>query len=347
MIRTLVFDAGNSIIKGLTGGGKECEFPHALQLLSEAEYQNILTRAGQRGAGDDYLRINGQPLVVGESAERHGVITRRAGAARYTPDYYGLLAGAMMARCYQTGGDVRIFASHAPQDLDFRSDLMSACLGKYHIEINNQERSYFVKHVNTFDEPAGGLWNVILSSDGGSYRRKDINEGWILVVDCGGHTIDFLSLAPGAQADYSLNVSVPVGINQAVADFEKSLRSNNRAAFKQVNSLRPQRVREALASGVFVGGGREFDCENEATEATSNLLNQISDAYSSQTGGGFNYDTIILTGGGSAMLYDRLLPVLNHNRVILAEESEHIHFANVRGGLKLRKLYDHLDGQGV
>jgi len=51
----------------------------------------------------------------------------------------------------------------------------------------------------------------------------------------------------------------------------------------------------------------------------------------------------VLTGGGSAMLYDRLMPILRHERVVLADEPETIHMANVRGGLKLWKLYEILD----
>jgi hypothetical protein len=42
------------------------------------------------------------------------------------------------------------------------------------------------------------------------------------------------------------------------------------------------------------------------------------------------------------MLYDRLLPVLNHERVVLADKLEDIHLANVRGDLKLCRLYEAL-----
>jgi hypothetical protein len=47
-----------------------------------------------------------------------------------------------------------------------------------------------------------------------------------------------------------------------------------------------------------------------------------------------------MTGGGSALLYDRLLPILDHDNIILADELESIHLANVRGGLKLWRLYE-------
>jgi membrane protease YdiL (CAAX protease family) len=91
----LVLDAGNSIIKGKIARREQGEisFPHALRRLTESEYQKILSRARINGSAKDYIRVNGTPYVIGESAERHGLVTKRSGAARYTRDYYGILAG--------------------------------------------------------------------------------------------------------------------------------------------------------------------------------------------------------------------------------------------------------------
>ena len=43
------------------------------------------------------------------------------------------------------------------------------------------------------------------------------------------------------------------------------------------------------------------------------------------------------------MLYDRLLPVLDHQHPLLADVVDSIHLANVRGGLKLWRLYETLE----
>jgi len=51
---------------------------------------------------------------------------------------------------------------------------------------------------------------------------------------------------------------------------------------------------------------------------------------------------ITLTSGGSGLLRKRLLPILNHEQVILTEDLESIHLANLRGGLKLWRLYEAL-----
>jgi hypothetical protein len=77
------------------------------------------------------------------------------------------------------------------------------------------------------------------------------------------------------------------------------------------------------------------------------LLNHIAETYQRVAGGALPWDTVILTGGGSAMLCDRLLPLLGHDHVILADEPDSIHLANVRGGLKLWRLDEDEASNGV
>jgi hypothetical protein len=341
-MNVMIIDSGNSIIKAKSSI-LETAFPHALKALTETEYEQILLRVRRSSPPLDYLRINGQPYVVGESAERHGTLTRRSGASRYRQDYYGVFVAAALARLNVPGGDVAIFGSHPPGDVSFRSDLMQSAIGNWHVELGEREHAFRVTYANTFDEPVGGLMNVILADDGRHYRRTDINGGRSLVIDIGGHTTDWLAVNPGGAVDYSLAESTPIGIQEVVQNFERSFRANNRDIVRDTPTLPPDRVRDAIASGVFVGGGREYDCENEAREATSVLLNRIAETYQHIAGGALPWDTIILTGGGSAMLYDRLLPLLGHNHIILADDADSIHLANVRGGLKLWRLYEMLE----
>jgi hypothetical protein len=254
-----------------------------------------------------------------------------------------VFVAATLARLYERGGEVMVFGSHPPGDVPFRDDLMRAAMGDWHIEVGSRERSFRVSYANTFDEPVGGLMNVILSEDGQHYKRTDINGGRALVIDIGGHTTDWLAVNPGGAVDYSLTESTPIGIQEVVRSFERSFRANNLEAVRDTPTLPPDRVRQAIASGVFVGAGRTYDCENEVREATSVLLNRIAETYQNIAGGALPWDTLILTGGGSAMLYDRLLPLLEHHHVILADEAGSIHLANVRGGLKLWRLYETLE----
>ena len=100
----LVLDAGNSVIKAKIARRErgELAFPHAIKPLTEAEYTSILSRSGKQASLQDYVRINGQPYVIGESAERHGVHSQRTGSSRYTRDYYYTFAAAVLERLNET-----------------------------------------------------------------------------------------------------------------------------------------------------------------------------------------------------------------------------------------------------
>lgn len=339
----LVLDAGNSIIKGKTPGRDgEIAFAHAIRKLTETQYGEIIARSrGNPPLG--FFKLNGQPFVVGDEAERFGEVTRRSGAARYTADYYSVFLAATLIRMFTEGMTVELFASHPPGDIAYREDLMRAALGEHVIDFGERSYRFKVAYANTFDEPVGGLMNVMLNDDGKSYARSEINEGRSLVIDVGGHTTDWLAVNPGGEVDYSLAASTPIGIQIALKEFERSFRANNREITRDVASLPPDRVRDALRTGKFIGGGKSYPCEEESREATSVLLNRIADTFQNVAGGPLPWDNIILTGGGSAILYDRLVPVLKHQRILLADEPISIHMANVRGGLKLYRLYEMLN----
>jgi len=340
----LILDSGNSIIKAKIARREkgEIDFPHALRQLTESEYQKIVSRASINGNTKDYLRVNGIPYVVGESAERHGILTQRSGASRYTRDYYGVLAAISLARLYGRGREVAVFGSHPPGDVKYREDLMKSVIGEWEVEIGGSKSNYNIIYANTYDEPVGGLMNVLLTEDGQHYQYPQIADGRSLVIDIGGFTTDFLAVNPGGEVDYSLARSVPLGILSVINDFEESFRANNLEFVKDTPVLPPDRVRKAIFTDVFVGGGRKYPCENDVDEATSLFLNRFADIYQRIAGGALAWDTIILTGGGSALLYQKIKPLLHHDNVKLADTMDVLHLANVRGGLKLWRLYEAL-----
>jgi len=219
---------------------------------------------------------------------------------------------------------------------------MQSVIGEWQVETDSSKSNYRVIYANTFDEPVGGLMNVLLTEDGQHYHHAHIGEGRSLVIDIGGFTTDFLAVNPGGEVDYALARSVPLGIQSVLNDFEANFRANNMDAVKDTSVLPPERIRIAIKTGVFVGGGRKYPCEQDVEEATSLFLNRFADTYQWLAGGALLWDTIILTGGGSAMLYQKLKSLLKHDNVMLADSIDSLHLANVRGGMKLWRLYEEL-----
>lgn len=333
----LVLDGGHNIIKGKTASGERV-FPHAVHALRMSEYEEIVTRAG-KNLSNDYLLINGNPFVVGESAEHHDVINRRVGPERYTADYYGVFVASMLHRMYEKSCAVAIFASHPTGDVDYREDLWKASFREWTICHGEEERRYSVEYLNTYEEALGGIYNVILADSGVQYAQSEVSQGRALVIDIGGGTTDLQSITDG-QVSFDVTRSIDIGIQKVESDFEDELRSHNQALFRNVRHIDRAMLREALKGGVYKGGGKAIPCTLETKHAINKLLNQLKDAYTTIAKGPANWHHIVLTGGGSAMLYEYLLPILNHNSVILSEKiPAEMHLANVRGGMKLWKLW--------
>ena len=131
--------------------------------------------------------------------------------------------------------------------------MMKSVIGEWSVEMEGRERCFRVGYANTFDEPVGGLMNVLLADDGQHYRHSDIQDGHALVIDISSFTTDWIAVNPGGEVDYSLARSVTVGIQNVVDDFEVSFRVNNLKAVKDTPVLSLDRVRRAIATGVFDG----------------------------------------------------------------------------------------------
>jgi hypothetical protein len=54
--------------------------------------------------------INGQPYVVGESGEQHGLVTQQNCASRYMRDNYSILTTAVLGSLYERDGEVKVFS---------------------------------------------------------------------------------------------------------------------------------------------------------------------------------------------------------------------------------------------
>lgn len=327
----VALDWGNSGAKSKIHGVEKF-IPHAIYRLTLDQYARV--KMESYGAPpDDYIMVDGVPYVVGESAKTYAMNLRR-GQARYTRDYYGVMVASVLARIYgQTTTGIHLFASHPPGHITYVPDIQQAAGGEWSVEYKGRHMTFNVAFVTCFPESAGGMYNVALNADGTGYDHRDVAQGRTLVLDVGQVTFDLMAFSNG-QPDYAVRRSEDIGVGAALDSFESSIRNRYARELKKAVTIDPDILRVGLTTGWLEISGGRLDCQNEAAAATNQLINRISDAYQNLVGGGVNYRTIILTGGGSALLGDRLAPVLQHQNVWWAEEMNNMHLANVRGGWK-------------
>lgn len=339
----VVLDAGRSLIKAKNGSG-EISFTHAVMRLNETDYKSAISRGGSA----DLMRINGIPYAFGETAIKNGYQSRQVAADRYNELYYGAIVAATLFKLYEKPiRNVKLYASHAPVDVDYRTDIIAAAKAVWEVECNGGKRVYSVGEVRCFDEPVGGVMNMLLNSNGTHYQRSDIRNGSTLVFDVGGQTIDIAALDKG-KVDYTSITSRVGGIISVEESFKRLFRSEHKAKLKSTPYLEPDRVRAAIRSSKYNAGALgQIDCSEQVREAISPVLIRIKDLIS-EFGDVTNYDNMVFTGGGGGLLFNHIADYLNHNAIRknlgrdyfhLADEAENVHLANVRGGWRLLKAF--------
>lgn len=339
----VVLDGGRSLVKAKTQS-KEDSFTHAIAQITESEYNKLNIREPDPLA----MKINGVPFAIGERAIKRGYQARLTTANRYNEIYYGSLVAAMLYRLYDKPiNNVFLYSSHPPVAVEYRQDIIAAAKGTWKVEGANGKNTYKVTDVRCFDEPVGGVMNLLLAQDGKSYQRSDIKKGSTFVIDIGGQTIDVAALDNGT-VDYSSIASSDGGIIEIEQRFEELLRSEYRKWLQGTNYIPPQDIRNAIHSGIFDAGAYgEWDVKEIVHHITGDVLVRIAsliDEYGSMA----RYNNIVLTGGGGGLLFSRICEYFDHAGIInrlgrkyfhLADDLEDVHMANVRGGFKLLKMF--------
>lgn len=154
----------------------------------------------------------------------------------------------------------------------------------------------------------------------------------------GGHTVDVAAIDPGGNIDLQSLHSTRTGVIDLVQGFEAEIRTNFSGYFQDVGDLDIKRVEKSIVSGEYRVGRVPLDVRQESENALNKLVNDIIQVINS-AGGVANFDVVLVTGGGAALIYDRLVEAIPLIEFILAEPNrDHMIYANVYGGAKLSAL---------
>lgn len=341
MSTRLIFDFGNAQGKWFApGSGQYGNFLHAVVPLTAQQWESVVGR-GMPPQG--LLRVNGTGYAIGNAAKRHIIKERPHGAARYNASYYLPAACFAFIEGFHKDKEISLYASHAPQDQRYAPELIRAVKGTWEVECQYGTLKFAVKKVTTFDEPIGGYAHFALTKTGDEKPNNPVGDKTVLLVDVGGYTADRVAVDPGGQIDLMSIASTRVGTITAIEHFESELRQRYKAMFQDTGDLDIKRVEEAIINGLYRFGNKTLECRRESKSAINSLVNDVIQIIN-QAGGAANYDMILLTGGGSALIYDSLTAAFPNIDFIMVEEDRALmKFANVFGGAKLAALLSKAD----
>jgi hypothetical protein len=269
--------------------------------------------------------------------------SRPRGADRYTEDYYGVAMAMAISESHDPGTRIiNLYASHAPRDIEYAEDIRRAALGRWHFVTDKGDYKITIKTVETFDEPLGGFNHAVLTTNGMPLKNNIYRDSTLLVVDIGGYTCDVVAVDPNGMIDDSSLQSTITGVLNISSQFEAELRSLYRDMFKGVGDIDERRIEQAMLTGIYRFGKLELDCADIAQESIQTLVNDIKDVMRA-AGSVANYDIVLLTGGGSALVVDALRRAEQRVDFELVEpERELMRYANVFGGAKMFNMLKRL-----
>lgn len=330
----IYFDFGNADVKYFDGNKTYGHFRHAIAPITDSEWRKVCGRAKQPPQG--YISIDGRHFAVGDKARRYTLKEKPRGANRYVSDYYGVALMVAISEMYDTSHRImNVYASHAPRDIEYADDIRRSILGRWQFVTHKGDYNLTVKTVETFDEPLGGFNHAILTKDGKVLKDNPYRDSTVLVLDVGGYTCDVVAVDPGGLIDDSSLGSTLTGVIEAFDFFEDEMRAKYRDLFKGVGRIDERRLESAMLSGKYQYGNTPLDCASIGKEAIQTLVNDIVDVINA-SGGVANYDIVLLTGGGSALVYEALNQSVPMIDFIMAEDDrENMRYANVFGGAKL------------
>lgn len=335
-----VLDFGNARIKWYDpreSSFQDCR--HAVAELRESDWNKIV---GRNLPPEGFIKVNGKPYAIGDAARKHTIKERPRGASRYTPDYYGVgLCYALAASFQKSTRSIDLIATHAPQDIDYAKNLVSAAKQKWAVESAYGKLDFTIRDVFTLDEPIGGFANYAFNEQGHTNKHniKRNSDSTTLVIDIGGYTTDVVAIDPDGTIDLLSIRSTRTGVLNLVEAFEQDLRSNNQDLFfDSQTDIDPRRLEKSIMSGKFSMQREVIDCSEEAKAAKNSLVNDVTDIIKA-AGGIVNYDLFLLTGGGVFLIYDELAAAMPRAIFQKSEpKQDRMRFSNAFGAHKLLQM---------
>lgn len=339
-LQLMSLDAGNAQIKAVSADGRNIVFPHALRQLSASDIEEMNIRKDT--TNPNLFIVNGIHYAIGEQALRSGPGSALFGEARYTETYYGVLVAIALFRLFPKGErNVFVYGSHTPKDIIYRQDLVLSAKGNWTVESQGQRKTFRVVDAAGYEEPVGAFRHATLSDDPRRFRGAHrLRKGDCVIIDIGGFTVG-ITTAVDSMIDYTSASTAVTGVLDVLSELEKLIRSKYRRALKGTNRLNPMRLRRALTDGVYDAGGLgNLDCAREVEEACNLLLNDILKFFQ-EYGDAASFDSVLLAGGGGALLEKRIRQAINHRYVYVAEENRDLmHLATASGGMKILRLLE-------
>lgn len=315
-------DLGYSHTKALSASGQRIIFPSVTGTPDKSRFS-------LNGHSDGIILTSPYPKLVGEQAEEQSLFTTRWEDREWfqTDEYMALLYAALTEMTTSFHVNINLVSGLPVRFYEAdRDHLKRRLVGRHEVgrEGRAQPQVFNINRVKILPQNVGTYLSVALNETGRQAVDNDFVTGKVGVIDIGSLTTNFLVMTKFTElkqestsieaGGWKLARQVRAGLDKLCPDLE----------------LKDHQLMQAIKQQQVSYYGEKCDISELVYEASQQLEDQIISKAKERWGKGADLHTILVTGGGSLLLRDRITRHFKHARPV-----DDPVFANVRGYYKL------------
>jgi plasmid segregation protein ParM len=324
-----------------TNGSRSLAFKSILGEATDIQFKGAILG---EGSPDENIQIevDGRSYFVGEMAERQSnVRSFTLDQAQFFGSFAKQLALAAAARLVGpympiglvTGLPIGYYR-------EYKDELVKILQGDHKVALTvgsgkREEKVIKVSNVKVIPQPFGSLFNLMMNDVGELGEKRYVREK-VGVIDVGFKTSDF-TVSDKMRYSERGSRTTDTGIARAYGVIAGKLREKSNI------NVELYRLHEAVERGSIKIRGKEYDLKGLTEQVFGQLATSIANEADRLWTDDWDIDTVVLTGGGSAVLAKFLQPLLT-GQVVAVDAGKDARLCNVQGYWKFGK---HLWARGV
>lgn len=336
----IAIDIGFGFTKA-TNGSRSLVFKSILGDATDIQFKGGILG---EGSPDENIQIevDGRSYFVGEMAER------QSNVRFFTLDQTQFFSS--FAKQLALSAAARMVGAYMPIGLvtglpigyyrEYKDELVKILQGDHKVVLTTgngkrEEKVIKISNVKVIPQPFGSLFNLMMNDVGELGDKRYVREK-VGVIDIGFKTSDF-TVSDRMRYSERGSRTTDTGISRAFSVIAGKLREKSNV------NVELYRLYEAIERGVIKIRGKEYELKGLTEQVFGQLATAIANEVDRLWTDDWDIDTIVLTGGGGAVLSKYLQPLLN-GQVVTVDADKDARLSNVHGYWKFGK---HLWARGV
>lgn len=329
----IAIDIGFGFTKA-TNGNRTLVFKSILGESTEIQFKGGVL--GEVSPDENiHVEVDGSSYFVGEMAER------QSNVRSFTLDQSQFFGN--IAKVLALSAAARLTTTYMPIGLvtglpigyyrEYKDSLAKLLQGDHKVVLTSpngqrEEKVIKISNVRVIPQPFGSLFNLMLNDLGELGDKRYVREK-TGVIDIGFKTADF-TVADRMRYSERGSRTTDTGISKAFGVIAGKLREKSNV------NVELYRLYDAVEQGVIKIRGKEYDLKELREQVFGQLAKTIASEVDRLWADDWDIDTIVLTGGGGAVLGKHLQPLIE-GKVVAVDPSADARFNNVQGYWKFGK----------